>query len=144
MEMWNDQAVRCVANELVTLIERVKLKEEFWLILDASKGSGGPFDGGCLICAEGIRDFIGDGALIRIWNDKKGVTEHYGLKAFKHIYDFDGVYETGREWLRQFAREEKIPFKDLSLRMGLDKQSEIAADSNASKKIGALMRRVKD
>ena len=130
------------AVDIVTVIERAKLESEFWTLLDKSKAQGGPFDGGCLICAKALLSFIGRGHIVRIWNEGKGDTEHYGLWVDTKIYDFDGVYGSSQEWLRHFAREEKVPYRMLSLFTGVDNRADIVSDEDAEARLVELLHRM--
>lgn len=119
-------------------------EEELWNILvEESTPQAGPFDGGCLICADAIISAMGEGGLVRIESNVRGEpqTEHYGATIKGYVYDFNGLHDGPDEWVESF-RKEAPHLKNIALRINFkhDNESEIVRDTAASQKIGKLLR----
>ena len=119
-------------------------EEELWDILVVeSTPQAGPFDGGCLICADAIISAMGEGGLVRIESNVRGEsqTEHYGATIKGYIYDFNGLHDGPDEWVASF-RKEAPHLEGAALRINFqhDEGSKIVRDAAASQKIGKLLR----
>jgi hypothetical protein len=130
-------------KNLETAIKSIIEEHEVWdILIKESKPQAGPFDGGCLICADSIIEAAGsdEGLLVKILNLETGNTEHYGAYVDGEIYDFNGSFENVNDWMEAF-RKETVHLKDtlLDVSFGLDQLSEIERDTDASKKIAVLI-----
>lgn len=136
----------CMNKNLEAAIKNLTKEgeEELWNILvEETKPQAGPFDGGCLICADAIINAMGEGGLVRIESNRVGVpqTEHYGVTIKGYVYDFNGLHDGPDQWVASF-RKEAPHLESAALRINFqhDKGSEIVRDTAASEKIGKLLR----
>jgi hypothetical protein len=126
---------------LETAIKNIIKEDKVWdLLIEESTPRSGPFDGGCLICADAIIEAAGVGSVVKIDNLNTGNTEHYGAYVNGEILDFNGSFENVNDWMDSF-RKETVHLKDtpLDVSFGHDQMSEIVRDTNASNKIAELI-----
>lgn len=117
--------------------------ESFWQILvNESKAESGPFDGGCLICANALQMAIPNAQIARIVSGTKGDrTQHFGIFVDNHFFDFDGSALTAKEWIDRFSSNEGINDDSLFVLIGEDPNSSAPVDLGASKEISRIIQR---
>lgn len=113
----------------------------FWhTLVDQSKVQAGPFDGGCLICAQAIIKAVGRGVLVRITSPlNDGQTEHYGALIDGMIFDFDGPAKSSNKWIERFRKNEMIYDRKLFFAKGLDLTTETPWELSTSLAIAELI-----
>lgn len=123
-------------------IRRAYKDEKLWEILvNGSRAQSGPFDGACLVCAKAIVNAAGQGDIVRMTSPLNGgQTEHYGARVNGLIYDFYGSNQNPQEWIDRFAKEEKINDRWMCFADGLDPNSDIVSDDEASKRVADLIK----
>lgn len=115
-------------------------------ILGASKaGAVGPFDGGCLICAQAILAAMADGKIVRVWSPiNGGQTEHYGVQIQGIVFDAGGQYASPAAWVKHVAEDTFITDRKPVFKTGYDPKwetsTDIVSDLVAAKKMASLLR----
>lgn len=99
---------------VLSLIEKASNSDAFWQLLSDAI-AGGPFDGGCLMCAEALKRIFG-GKLAYISNGKRAT--HYGLLLDDAYYDFDGCHNSAKQWIATFSANEYVHSSCLSVMHG--------------------------
>lgn len=122
------------AQEIDAAIRRVYSDTRFWRILEHATGTG-PFDGGCLICAQALVLAFG-GELVRL--DRVVCADHYGAMVSGVLFDFDGQAASPGCWIERFRSNEGVTH-NLVLRVGLGDRGAIPANELASGLIANLL-----
>jgi hypothetical protein len=110
-------------------------------LLVNSHVASGPFDGGCLVVARAIIEFVGEGNIVRmVSNINHGQTEHYGALVRNRIYDADGMHVTWQMWTQHFAEVEHVHDRQLGYAEGIDPLSSIMDSDTLVAQLQALLR----
>jgi hypothetical protein len=96
-----DSAAKKVARVDISKAIGKNKDELYTILLDAS--DSGPFDGGCVIAAEGIRGAIGGD--IVVLERANGMADHAAVLLNGLLYDFDGPLPE-REFIKRFNDNE--------------------------------------
>lgn len=144
------QQKMAAVDPLLQAIQKAYRGNELWDILSPS----GPFDGGCLICAQAILMAAGKGELVRIvstFDDPSQEhelggrpvgskqTEHYGAQVNGKIYDFGGAFLSAQAWIDFFSSEEHL-YRKLHVESGLDpSDDEIPQDAAKTEAVAKLL-----
>lgn len=134
----DDEGVR----QLAAAVKQVYKGHDLWrVLLDESCAESGPFDGGCLICAQAIIKANGSGELMRIVNGDvtPNTTDHYGARINGVIWDFNGTYATPKAWIKKFESLENLKDRQRFVDTGKDARSKIPEDATATSKIASLI-----
>lgn len=101
-------------------------------------GEVGPFDGGCLICAEALLLQEGQGSLVYIAGPD-GRPEHYGALIDGSYWDFAGPAGSPQAWIDRFITQEHLDPEGLQVLEGLGAPGEIPQDPNRSRAVADLL-----
>lgn len=128
--------------ELLCALTTLYRSPVFWSeLIENSRAQAGPFDGGCLVCANAIIEAMGNGEIVRLCSSQRNTiqTEHYGACINGVIYDFNGAYTSSDEWITVFSRLEMTGHRSLHYAQGEDVLSDIPNDPHAVERIQRLI-----
>jgi len=124
----------------VTAIEALLAQEDFWALMVNSQCESGPFDGGCLVFAEGLKEARGRGQLVGLYNNRKMAFDHVGLRLDGIIYDGAGSHGSDPDWVRSFAMLENQDANELTVIDYSEQENCITRDPECSKNIALMIK----
>ena len=117
-------------------IVKSDVSNEVYDIVVESTGTG-PFDGGCVVCAQAIQKTIGGDIVGLVRED--GVVDHAAVRKGDLIYDFDGA-QSEQEFIKDFNIKEKSNIVDIR-ELKNDDLPDAQRDDKASSQIAELISR---
>ena len=130
--------------DIAPYLSAMSYHPEFAEVLsDASEGSG-PFDGGCLICANALKLVFGRGNLIRVASKPDGgrpeQAEHYGVLIDGEIIDMNGVHDDEEAWIQTLLEEGMPVNRRYRIALGWDSEGDIPHNGEAEQRLAEIIR----